>query len=257
MAESMTAERVGSRGRRWNRFFVWIALAMLGVIALGFGRSFYLRPVFLESSLPLLLVVHGTIMTLWYLVFLAQAILASRGSLRLHRRLGIAGIGLALAVVVSGAQVHLGNVSRWQASGLVLNPETLAAAVAFTLEGLLFLLPFVVLIALAVWLRRNPASHKRLMFWAMAWTLGPALSGTRPLGQFLDPLVAPYLPFFPFDLIWLAALMAYDWKTLRRIHPATWLGFGSLAAYFLVITPWIVSIDALHVWLGGYLSRAG
>lgn len=229
---------------------------MLAVIALGFGRSFYLHPVYKQSSLPTYLVVHGIVMTLWYLLFLVQAVLAQRGSLRWHRGFGMAGVVLAMGVVATGASAHLGVVPRMQALGRIQDAEGFAMGVAFALEGLASLLPFIVLVALAIWLRRDSASHKRLMFWAMVWTLGPALSNSRPLGQFLDPLVAPHLPFFPFDLLWLAALLAYDWRTLRRIHPASWLGFGLLAFYFLVATPWILEIDALHAWLAGYLEHS-
>lgn len=227
---------------------------MLVVAALGFGKSFYLRPMSEQAPLPTYLVVHGVVMTLWYLFFLSQAILAQRGSLAMHRRLGIAGVALAAGVVVTGASAHLGIVPRMQALGHLQSADDFALGVAFALEGLASLLPFIVLIALAVWLRRNSASHKRLMYWALAWTLGPALSNTRPLGQFLDSLVVPHLPFFPFDLLWFAALLVYDWRTLGRIHPVTWLGFVLLALHFLVITPWILQIVALHAWLGAYLG---
>jgi hypothetical protein len=87
------------------------------------------------------------------------------------------------------------------------------------------------------------------MFWAFVWMLGPAFVNSRPLGQVLDPLVAPYLPFFPADLIWLLALMAYDWKGERRIHPATYIPFVALALFFIVATPWIAGSEVLQDWL--------
>ncbi|TWT19076.1 hypothetical protein FQY83_11955 [Luteimonas marina] len=247
----------GQRSRRRNRFFVWTAVAMLVVVALGFGKSFYLRPVFSDTPLPTYLAVHGIVMTAWYLLFLAQALLAGSGRIDLHRRLGIAGVALAAAVVATGALVHLRLIPRMQALGRIASPEDLAFAIDFALQGLASLAPFVVLIALAVWWRRRPAVHKRLMFWAMAWTLGPAFTNTRPLGQFLDSLVVPYLPFFPADLFWLVALLAYDWTTTRRIHPATWLGFLLLALYFLFAMPWIAGNATLQAWLKACLGLTG
>lgn len=89
-------------------------------------------------------------------------------------------------------------------------------------------------------------------FWASVWALGPALSANRPLGAVLDPLVAPHLPFFPADLFWLATLPVYDWKTRRRLHPATYLAFFLLAFYFFFVTGWIAGIEALQVWLKTY-----
>jgi hypothetical protein len=242
----------GIRPRR--RFFVWIAVAMLVVIALGFGKSFYLRPAFTDRPLPTYLVVHGLVMTAWYLLFLVQASLASIGRTDLHRRLGIAGVLLAVGVVVTATQAQLGFIPRWQAAGLIATPEDMAFSVGFVLAGLVGHIPFVALLALAVLLRRQAATHKRLMYWAVVWTLGPAFTNNRPLGQMLDPLVAGVLPFFPADLFWFAALLVYDWKTLRRIHPATWIGFLLLAFYFLFVTEWLIGIAALQDALLAYVA---
>ena len=232
-----------------SRFFVWSAVVMLVVIALGFGKSFFLRPAFNDKPLPLYLLIHGATMTVWYLLFLTQAALIGAHRIRLHRQLGIAGVALAAAVVVTGVVVQLNVIPRLQASGEIATPEDLSRFVGFVLSGLSTLLAFAVLIGLAVFWRRNAGVHKRLMFWAVVWTLGPAFTNNRPLGAFLDPLVAPVLPFFPADLLWFVALLAYDWKTARRIHPATWLGFLGLAIFFLFVTDWIVGIGALQDWL--------
>ena len=111
------------------------------------------------------------------------------------------------------------------------------------------LLAFTLLVALAVLWRSRPQVHKRLMFWSMVWMMGPAFTGTRPVGAFLDPLVAPWLPFFPADFIWLAALLVFDWKTLRRIHPVTWIGFLALALYFVFVNSWVAGNESLQHWL--------
>jgi len=243
--------------RRRNRFFIWIAVAMLVAIALGFGKSFYLRSVFTDRPLPMHLIVHGVIMTAWYLLFLAQATLVNIERRDLHRKLGIAGIVLAVGVVVTGTLVNLELIPRRQALGQLSSPEELSGAIGFVLAGLGGVLPFVALIALAVWLRRKPAVHKRLMFWAFVWTIGPAFTDVRPLGKVLDSLVAPYLPFFPADLFWLAALMAYDWKTLRRIHPATYIPFLALAFWFIVVTGLFVESSSLQDWLRAYVQAHG
>ncbi len=244
--EPSPAPLAALHGGRRNRFFVWIAVAMLLVVALGFGPSFYLRPWGTGQPLPVYLIVHGLTLSAWYLLFLAQAVLVSAGRRDLHGRLGIAGVALAAGVVVTGAMAHLNFIAHLQAQGLLSGPEDRMRAGGFVLEGLISLLPFVVLIVLAVVLRRRTQLHKRLMYWAFVWTLGPALTATRPLGAMLDSLVAPHLPFFPADLIWLVALLAYDWKTQGRIHPATYVGFALLAFYFFFVTRWLAGIEALQ-----------
>lgn len=247
--EQEPARPLSTRRYRGRVFFVGIAVLMLFVVALGFGKSFFLRPAFTDKPLPVYLIVHGITMTAWFLLFLIQATLVSARRTDLHRKLGVFGLGLAAGVVVTAIVVNLNLVPRALASGLVSRPED---AAAFALGSLSSLIPFVILVALAVAQRRKPQVHKRLMFWAFVWMLGPAFTSTRPLGQVLDPLVAPYLPFFPSDLVWLVALVAYDWVTLRRIHPATYVPFILLFLYFFFATPWISASDTLQRWLLAY-----
>lgn len=242
------------RDRRRNRFFVYVAIAMLIVVAFGFGRSFYLRPVFTDRPLPAYLILHGTVMTAWYLLFLAQVLLVQRSRVDLHRKLGIFGLVLAAAVVLTAIQVQLNLVPRMISLGMVARPEDMPVALGFALSSMSSLVPFVALIVLAVLLRRRAAMHKRLMFWAMVWTIGPAFAGGRPLGEVLDPLVQPSLPFFPSDLFWFAALLAYDWKTEKRILAVTWVGFAVLAFYAIFVQEWIAGLEGLQQWLRGLVQ---
>jgi hypothetical protein len=239
--------------RRRNRFFVYTAIAMLFVVAIGFGRSFFLRPVFIDRPLPPYLIAHGAVMTAWYLLFLAQTVLVYRPRVDMHRKLGIAGLVLAFAVVATAIQVQLNVVPRMISLGMVSSDDDLSRAIGFALSSMSSLVPFVVLVALAVLLRRNAAIHKRLMFWAMVWTIGPAFAEGRPLGQMLDPMVQPHLPFFPSDLLWLSALLAYDWISGRRIHHVTWIGFVLLAFYALVVQEWVAGLDGLHDWMRAHV----
>ncbi|KFN48138.1 hypothetical protein [Arenimonas metalli] len=232
MSIPLDAHATTARSRPSARFFVGMALAFLAAAALGFGPSFYLRPFSDAAALRPHVVVHGLVMTAWYLLLLAQALLVARQRVDLHRQLGIFGVLLAVAVFATGLQVNLHIVGRATA-------EQFEAFLGFATMGIVGLLPFPVLVALAVAWRRRPALHKRLVYWAFVLTIGPAFAPSRPMGAWLDGLVAPALPFFPSDLIWVAALVAYDLRTLRRVHPATWIGFLVLAAYLTVGLGWL------------------
>lgn len=240
MASSVDALPTLPRTRARPRFFVWVAVAMLAAAALGFGPSFYLRPFTDRAALQPHVVLHGVVMTAWYLLLLAQVLLVARHRVDLHRRLGVAGLLLGVAVFASGIQVNLAVVARATA-------EQLPMFLTFATMGIAGLLPFPLLLGLAAAYRRNPAVHKRLVFWAFVLTIGPAFAASRPMGAWLDGLVAPALPFFPSDLVWFAALLGYDLKTLRRVHPATWVGFLALAAYL------VLGVE----WLGGHAGVRG
>lgn len=229
--------------RRGRFFFVAAALAMLLVAFLGFAPTFYLRgrvPGANLFALPAPVVVHGVVMTAWYLLFVAQAGLVAAGRTDLHRRLGMAGVALAAALVLTGAQVLINVVPRLEALGLPVAQQIEMFRIdRVVINGILTLAAFAGVVAAAVMLRRTPATHRRLMFWACVLTLGAALNTNRMFGAMLATLWPAWLPMLlALPVIGLGSLALYDWATARRIHPATLVGaavcFGVMAAEKLI-----------------------
>src|SRR5437660_12180966 len=110
----------GSSRRRW--FYVSLAAALLVIVAIGFERSFYLRHVLnaghtRRSTLPAYLTAHGIALTLSFLLFRAQTLLASSGRVRLHRSFGV--VGAALAGVAFALSVLGGSPSVLRAPTMV------------------------------------------------------------------------------------------------------------------------------------------
>ncbi len=255
MARLFSTSSTSITAQRHNRFFIGIAISMLIVLLLGFGKSFYLRPWFTDTPLPGYLLVHGMVMTAWYLLFLLQTCLIAANKRQLHQAMGIVGLILAVAVVVTGLYVDINIIPHKQSLGVDMSDAKMLNGYAwFTLASMSSVIIFAGIIAAALGWRRNAAIHKRLMFWAFVWTLGPAFTNSRPLGQVLDKLVTPYLPFFPADFIWLALLLAYDWKTLHRFHPASYLGFITLLLLFLAGEFGLARVEILQQWLINYHS---
>ena len=65
-------------GRNW--FFVCMAAVLLVIVAVGFAKSFYLRSVVYKGhaasfGLPGYIVIHGIVLTSWFLLFFAQTLL--------------------------------------------------------------------------------------------------------------------------------------------------------------------------------------
>ncbi|AER55005.1 hypothetical protein DSC_01760 [Pseudoxanthomonas spadix BD-a59] len=57
--------------------------------------------------------------------------------------------------------------------------------------------------------------------------------------------------FFPTELCWLAALVAYYWKTCGASSLQHALTFVALAFWFIFIAGWIVKNGTLQEWLSG------
>ncbi len=238
----------GRATKRQSRFFLIAAALMTLVVFLGFLPSFYLRSQFRTEPLPIHLVIHGLIMTAWQLLFLTQTILVARRRTDLHRKLGFAGAGLAVAVVASGIHATLLQPGRLADAGITL-PFPIELLVVGNLFGFVVFAGFV---ATAIVRRRDAQLHKRLIFWACVVTMGPALTPVRSLGE----MIAPYFPAtFPPEvaLIWVAwiALLAHDWRTSRSFHPVSvGGGFVILLVQFAVVD-WLVAVPAVQEWARG------
>ncbi len=206
---------------RW--FYLGMSLALVAIVVLGFSQTV---PFDLAApDFPALLTVHAAVFTAWVLLFVAQPALVVRGSLRLHRRLGWLGVGLAVAMVgLGGSAILLG---LWSGHVPGFYPHGL-----FLVRGFLALILFAGLVAGGVVLRRRGEWHKRLMLCAAIVVVGPGLERALPLPLFgaLWPLVADGV----LDLVALAG-PAVDWIVRGRVHPAYGWGVGAIVGTQVVV----------------------
>jgi hypothetical protein len=155
---------------------------------------------------------------MWYLLAFLQPALVAAGRTDLHRRLGVAGVVTAVAVVAIGAVVLLNFVPR----ALVRSDIAIIdVSMVFYGDAVLLLL-FIGLVISAFVLRRRPASHKRLMLIASMTIVGPALGRLSRFG------VLASISEVTFVLGGYAALNALivlnDLVTLRTVHRVTLVG---------------------------------
>src|SRR6185437_10363092 len=94
-SEALAARRPASRP-----LYTWGAIAALLIVFAGFARTFYLNGYLAKFPLTGLLYLHGAVMTLWFATFLVQVRLVASGRTSLHRRFGVFGAFVALAVLV-------------------------------------------------------------------------------------------------------------------------------------------------------------
>jgi hypothetical protein len=232
--EEIVATRAAAAPNR--RFYAWFAVCAFLIIFAGFAHTYYLRPIFETTALPLLLHLHGFLFTVWFVLFFVQARLVARHRVDLHRKLGVVGAFLAPLCTYVAIRVSL-NAGR---RSFLAHPASLSnlarpSAMDFG-TGLMFLL----LVAAALYLRRYPEIHKRVMVLACCSILLPAI-GRIP---------------FVFDTVGLWGLVAiteipplacilYDTIKHRRLHPAFGWGGPVLLASF----PAFMLVGASDSWL--------
>jgi uncharacterized membrane protein YozB (DUF420 family) len=195
--------------RRHDRlFYASMSLASIVAVFVGFAPTYYLKSYFRAAPLTPLVHLHGLVFTGWILLFLTQTVLVARHRTDLHRRLGVAGAGLAVLLVVIGVTTATVSARRGFAGG--------------SLEALTFLATpfgdrwcFLILAAAGLLYRRRPEAHKRLMLLATLSILDAAVA-RWPLAIIRTVPIA----FFVITDVFMLAGPIYDLASRRRVHPA-------------------------------------
>ncbi|HYN03649.1 MAG TPA: hypothetical protein VE359_14470 [Vicinamibacteria bacterium] len=212
-----TPGALASSRRAERAFFGGMSALIAVTILLGFARTYYLRPLVAAPSPPLptltsLIHVHGLLFTGWIVVLVVQTCLVAARRVDVHRRLGIAGVALAVLMIGVGTLTALQGVVRGVSPGGI-EPRRFLAMPLFAL------LVFGLLLFAGIRARRDPQSHKRLVLLATIALLPPALA--RWMIVYLG-LAPPFV--LAVSMMFILPLVVWDWKTLGRLHPVTLWG---------------------------------
>ncbi len=229
-------------------FFTAMAFLAAAAVILGFAPSFYLKGALPLSRpvLPLtpLVVLHGVLFTGWILLFITQVLLVARGKIALHRSLGMAGAGLAVAMVAVGVTTALYGAAR--GSGPPGNEP-----LAFLVIPFFSLATFAVMIAAGLLNRRDPGAHKRYMLLATIGILDAAIA-RWPFALMRNGPPA----FFAIEDLYILALVAYDFLRLGRVHRATIIGGLFVVAMepLALVTSTTATWHAFAAWAVGLVK---
>jgi uncharacterized membrane protein YozB (DUF420 family) len=223
------------RSARW--FYVGMGLAVIGVVAAGFGPSFYVRPATVPALAPRV-IAHGILFSSWVVLFLVQAALAASGQIRLHRRLGLAAAGLAVIMLVTAPPMAVDLARRGLPPGEPLE---------FLLVILADLLLFTIFLAAGLYNRHRSKTHKRLMLLAMVSMLPPSIS------RWPIAVKHPAQVIMGIMLVFLAAAPIFDLLARRRLSRVSL--WGGLAV--LVSLPLRFAVAQTAAWhaLANWLVR--
>jgi hypothetical protein len=152
--------------RRHERiFFGGMTLVMVATVLLGFRATYFpLSPKPSALASPII-VLHGTVFSIFLGLFLVQVALVSAKKVRWHMKLGLWLFGLAAVMLPIGVLAAANEIKRDLAAG---PPYTLGVdPVSFSIVSVNGMLMFGTLMAASYLARRNPATHKRLALYAV------------------------------------------------------------------------------------------
>jgi hypothetical protein len=234
------------------KFFPSMSIAAAVTVFVGFAPTYYLKSLThtaayptglpVSPSLPALVHVHAIVFTVWILLFLVQTTLIAADRPHLHRRLGVAGAGLALVMFIVGVLTAVkGARDGWNPGGPY--PDSLA----FLIVGLVDVAIFAGFVGAGLYFRRRPELHKRLM-----------LLGT--VGGLMWPAITrmPYVagrPILMFGLLG-ALVLASAVRDVSQRSPvrvvSLWGGLLILAAFPIRMAIGLTaSWHAFATWLVG------
>lgn len=230
------ARSAADRRRTIERtFYTGMALAFAITVFAGFARTYYLGAYFGAPNLDLLRHAHGVVFSAWLVLLVVQTSLVAAGRTHVHRKLGVMGLLLAVAMIVVGTATALARAKM-----LDLPPGS-PPPLAFLTIPLGDLLVFGTLVSLAYAWRRRPDLHKRLMLLATIAIL-PAAVARLPF-EFIQR-VGP-LAFFGLADAFILLCAAFDVLAERRLHPATVIG----GALVIASHPLRLMIGTTPAWL--------
>ncbi len=197
---------------------------LIGVLT-GFAPTFFLRETFHQPALPWWIVVHGLAQSAWYVLFCIQSALIVSRRVGWHRRVGWLTVGVAVLVVATAPLVVLRSVPRGLAAGQG------AIDLSFIVLSDALRIPFfAVMVGVAVVQRRKKDVHTRAMLLGSLSNFAPAASRLAMLAGG-NPLLGALLYTVTFGI----ALVRFDRRTLRHVHPLT--GWGLVCLFLLIGIP--------------------
>jgi hypothetical protein len=185
-------------------FYLCMSLVMAGLVVWGFSRTVEASLFHANPPRPLLLWMHGTAFSTWVVFFTLQSALVRTRRVSVHRFLGWFGAGLATVMVVLGLTTAI-VMTRFDTT--VLHQQGIDAFLSIPFCDMII---FGACIGMAIYWRKLPEYHRRLIFIASCGLMDAAIG--RFAFVFNHNLFYPLLDFL------IALGMLRDWTVDGRVH---------------------------------------
>ena len=225
------------RKRHFERKAVLFVFGLLVLATLaGFGPTYYFKLQSALSEYRAITSIHAAAMVAWIAVFALQIYLVRSKRIGLHMKLGLAAIGLAVFLVVVGYITSIEAAKFGMNAGPAGIPRN-----SFLIVPLGDILLFALFFGAALYYRKQPAIHKRMML-LTAFNFMPAAVARVPITS-LSSLGPVWFFGFP-DLVLLFVIGIDTWRN-RRLEPAFALG----ALLLIVSHPLRLAVMGSEPWL--------
>ncbi len=206
-------------------FHLCMSLVLAALVILGFSRTATANLFHANPPRPLLLWIHGAAFSTWMIFFIAQSALVRTRKVSVHRLLGWFGAGLAAVMVVLGFTIAV-VMTRFDT--VVLQQKGVDAFLSVPFVDMII---FGSCIAMAIYWRKKPEYHRRLVFIASCQLMDAAI------GRF--DFMFNHNLFYPALDCLIVLGMVRDWVVDKRVHKVYLYALPSLI---------VVQSLAIYAW---------
>jgi hypothetical protein len=197
-------------------FYLCMSLVMAALVLWGFSRTVDVRLLHASPPKPGILWFHGAVFSAWVVLFIVQSALVRVRKVGLHRALGWFGAALAATMFVSGMVVSP-VMLRFEA--MLHGPQVKAFLSILWCDMILF----GACMALAVYFRKRPQYHRRLVFMASCQLMQAAFVRL--------PYIGIHNLFFPaLDVLIVAGILC-DVVVEGRVNKVYVYGFPAMIVF--------------------------
>jgi hypothetical protein len=197
-------------------FYLGTALVMGGLAVWAFSHTVDAGLLHANPPRPLLLWFHATVFSAWIMLFVAQSALVRVRKVSVHRALGWLGAALAATMVVSGFIVSV-VMLRFEIT--VLHRKNVTSFLSILWGDMII---FAACITLAIYFRKRPEYHRRLVFMASCQLMQAVFVRFQYIGH--------HDLFYPALDVLIVAGMSRDLMVDGRINRAYLYAFPAITA---------------------------
>ena len=158
----------GRNGLLDKYFYFFMSLLVAAIVVWGFSHTVDASLFHPAVPRPLLLWIHGAVFLGWVIFYILQSALVRTHNVRIHRSLGWFGVALGTVMVPLGITTAI-VMGRFDTYRLHLKGGD-----AFLIVPFFDMAAFATLLALAIYWRKKPELHRRLMLIATCGLLDAA-----------------------------------------------------------------------------------
>ena len=186
-------------------FYFSMSLLITAIVIYGFSHTINSNLFHPDLPRPWILWVHGGLFFGWLAFFILQSTLIRTHNVRVHRTLGWFGAAMGLAIAVVGLTTAI-TMGRYE-----IAYHHAPNVAPFLIVPFCDILSFTVIFALAIYWRRKPEFHRRLVLISCC-LLTSAAFGRFPIAAFAD-----HWFYLGVDLLIVIAIVRD--AIMSRVHP--------------------------------------